>query len=456
MGFSKDFVWGAATASYQVEGAAYEDGKGLNIWDVFCKTPGKVYEGHTGDVSCDQYHHYQEDVAMMKEMGVKAYRFSLSWARIIPDGTGTVNEKGIAYYDHLIDELLANGIEPYITLYHWDLPYELHKRGGWLNPEMPEWFAAYAKLVAERFSDRVKYFFTINEPQCVAGLGYLTGEHAPGLKMGPYEYFEIWHNILKSHGRAVQELRAAARQPIKVGAASCGAVYFPYKDTQADIEAARQVIFGLPGDSLEAVPWSIAMWGDPIVFGKYPESITRIFGNYMQKMTEEDSRLIAQPLDFFGFNIYNGVPIEADENGKPVRAKRSPGFARTAMQQIWPMSPKCMYWATKYLYERYHLPIYITENGMSDDDWISLDGQVHDSSRVDFIHRYLLELKRSAEEGNEILGYFAWSAIDNFEWARGYSERFGMVYVDFESQKRTMKDSAFFYKVVAESNGEIL
>lgn len=456
MGFRKDFVWGVATASYQVEGAAYEDGKGLNIWDVFCKEPGHVFEEHTGDVSCDQYHHYKEDIAMMKEMGVKAYRFSLSWARIMPNGYGEVNEKGIDYYNSLINELLANGIEPYITLYHWDLPYELQKRGGWFNPEMPEWFGQYAKVVAERFSDRVKYYFTINEPQCVAGLGYLTGEHAPGLKMGAYEFFEIWHNILKSHGRAVQELRAGAKQDIKVGAASCGAVYYPKKDSPEDVEAARKVIFGLPDDSLYSCPWSIALWGDPIIFGKYPESITEKFGEFMPEMTEADSKLICQPLDFFGFNIYNGVPIQADEQGNPVRVKRAPGSARTAMKQGWPMSPECMYWATRYLYERYKKPIYITENGMSSDDWVAVDGKIHDSSRVDFIHRYLRELKRSVEEGTEVLGYFAWSAIDNFEWAAGYSERFGMVYVDYETQERIIKDSGYFYRSIADSNGENL
>ena len=456
MGFRKDFVWGAATASYQVEGAAYEDGKGMNIWDVFCREPGHVYEGHTGDVSCDQYHRYKEDVAMMKEMGVKAYRFSLSWARIMPKGTGEVNEKGIDYYNRLIDELLANGMEPYITLYHWDLPYELQKRGGWFNPDMPEWFAQYAKIVAERFSDRVKYFFTINEPQCVVGLGYLTGEHAPGLKMGAYEFFEIWHNVLKSHGRAVQELRANAKQEIRVGAASCGAVYYPVTEEPKDVEAARKVIFGLPDDSLYSCPWSIALWGDPIIFGKYPESIVEKFGEYMPEMTKEDSELISQPLDFFGFNIYNGVPVRADENGDPVRVKRAPGFPRTAMQQGWPMTPECIYWATKFIYERYKKPIYITENGMSSHDWIAVDGKVHDSSRIDYIHRYLQNLKRSAEEGADVLGYFAWSAIDNFEWSWGYSERFGMVYVDYETQERTIKDSGYFYRSISETNGENL
>lgn len=454
MSFRKDFVWGAATASYQVEGAAYEDGKGLNIWDVFCKEDGHVYEHHTGDVACDQYHRYKEDVAIMKEMGLKAYRFSVNWARILPEGTGKVNEKGLAYYDNLVNCLIENGIEPYMTLYHWDLPYALHQRGGWLNPQSPEWFYEYAKLMAAHFSDRVSHFFTFNEPQCTVGLGYVTGEHAPGLKVGPYDYFSIWHNVLKAHGRGVQAIREAAVRPVEVGMAPCGALYYPATDSKEDIEAARKANFSLPEADIRAVSWDVAFCADPVFLGKYPEDIMKSFGQYFPKNAEKDLELISQPLDFYGQNMYNAVPVRADENGNPVRVDRYPGFPKTAIQ--WPVTPEVLYWAPKFLYERYQKPFYVTENGMSSHDWVSLDGKVHDASRVDFMHRYLRELKKAAADGTDIRGYFAWSLMDNFEWAYGYSERFGMVYVDYETQKRTVKDSGFFYKDVIASNGEIL
>lgn len=454
MSFRKDFVWGAATASYQVEGAAYEDGKGLNIWDVFCKEDGHVYEHHTGDVACDQYHRYKEDVAIMKELGLKAYRFSVNWARILPEGTGKVNEKGLAYYDNLVNCLIENGIEPYMTLYHWDLPYALHQRGGWLNPQSPEWFYEYAKLMAAHFSDRVSHFFTFNEPQCTVGLGYVTGEHAPGLKVGPYDYFSIWHNVLKAHGRGVQAIREAAVRPVEIGMAPCGALYYPATDSKEDIEAARKANFSLPEADIRAVSWDVAFCADPVFLGQYPEDIMKSFGQYFPKNAEKDLELISQPLDFYGQNMYNAVPVRADENGNPVRVDRYQGFPKTAIQ--WPVTPEVLYWAPKFLYERYQKPFYVTENGMSSHDWVSLDGKVHDASRVDFMHRYLREFKKAAADGVDLRGYFAWSLMDNFEWAYGYSERFGMVYVDYQTQKRTVKDSGLFYKDVIASNGEIL
>lgn len=454
MSFRKDFVWGAATASYQVEGAAYEDGKGLNIWDVFCKEDGHVYEHHTGDVACDQYHRYKEDVAIMKELGLKAYRFSVNWARILPEGTGKVNEKGLAYYDNLVNCLIENGIEPYMTLYHWDLPYALHQKGGWLNPQSPEWFYEYAKLMAAHFSDRVSHFFTFNEPQCTVGLGYVTGEHAPGLKVGPYDYFSVWHNVLKAHGRGVQAIREAAVRPVEIGMAPCGALYYPATDSKEDIEAARKANFSLPEADIRAVSWDVAFCADPVFLGQYPEDIMKSFGQYFPKNAEKDLELISQPLDFYGQNMYNAVPVRADENGNPVRVDRYPGFPKTAIQ--WPVTPEVLYWAPKFLYERYQKPFYVTENGMSSHDWVSLDGKVHDASRVDFMHRYLREFKKAAADGVDLRGYFAWSLMDNFEWAYGYSERFGMVYVDYQTQKRTVKDSGLFYKNVIASNGEIL
>lgn len=454
MGFCKDFIWGAATSSYQVEGAAYEDGKGLNIWDIFCREQGHVYENQNGDVSCDSYHRIKEDVAMMKEMGIGAYRFSINWARILPDGIGSVNEKGIEYYSRLVDELLENGIEPYMTLYHWDLPYELHKKGGWLNPESPEWFYEYAKVIARHFSGKVKNFFTLNEPQCTVGLGYHMGEHAPGLKVGPYDYFAIWHNVLKAHGRGVQALREFSLQPVKVGMAVCGALYIPETNSMEDIEAARNATFCLPENSINACSWDVALCCDPVFLGQYPQDILDQFGQYFPKITKEDMELISQPLDFYGQNIYNAVTVKAGMGAEAVRVKRDDGFPQTNIH--WPVTPECMYWAPKFLNERYKKPVIITENGMASHDWVALDGQVHDSSRIDFMHRYLRELKHAAEDGVDVQGYFAWSLLDNFEWAQGYSERFGMVYVDYQTQKRTMKDSGKYYKKIICSSGEML
>lgn len=454
MSFKKDFVWGGATASYQVEGAAGEDGKGLNIWDVFCRDGGHVYENHTGDIACDQYHRYAEDVALMKEMGLQAYRFSVSWARILPEGTGKINPRGLEYYDRLIDTLLEKGIRPYLTLYHWDLPYELHKRGGWMNPDSPEWFYEYAKVIAEHFSDRVTDFFTLNEPQCTVGLGYQTGEHAPGLKVGPTDYFHIWHHVLKAHGRAVEALREFSVQDVRIGLAPCGALYMPAANTAEDIEAARRATFRPAGPTIGDCSWDVALCCDPVFLGHYPEDILQRFGQFFPKVTEKDLALISQPLDFYGQNIYNAVTVKADENGDPVRVKRYDGFPHTSM--TWPVTPECLYWGPKFLYERYQKPFYVTENGMAAHDWIALDGKVHDSSRIDFLHRYLRELKRAAEDGVDVQGYFAWSVLDNFEWAYGYSERFGMIYVDYATQKRIMKDSAYFYRDVIASNGENL
>lgn len=454
MAFKDNFVWGVATAAYQVEGAAYEDGKGQNIWDVFCKEKGRIYEEQNGDIACDQYHRYKEDIQLMKKLGIKAYRFSISWSRVLPQGVGEINEKGIAYYNRLIDELLENGIEPYITLYHWDLPYALHQKGGWLNPEISEWFYDYARLVAECFSDRVSYYFTLNEPQCIAGEGYLEGITAPGMKVGKKEYFQVWHNLLKAHGRGVQALRTYSVRPVQIGLACCGAAYYPASQLQEDIEAARRATFHGMSEEVEEWNWNIAFFCDPVYKGKYPEEVIEKYKDIMPEITEEDMKLISQPLDFCAQNIYNAVKVRGGENDKIERMKRYDGFPKTTMQ--WPVTPECMYWTVKFIYERYHLPIYISENGMASHDWIYLDGEVHDSARIDFLHRYLLELRRAAEEGIPIEGYFEWSLLDNLEWTNGYNQRFGIVYVDFQTQKRTAKDSAYWYRDVIKTNGENL
>lgn len=450
MGFSKNFVWGAATSAYQIEGAAREEGKGEHIWDVYVREPGHIYGGHDGVSACDHYHRFREDVKIMKEIGLKAYRFSIDWSRILPEGCGTVNEKGIAFYDALIDELVKNGIEPFVTLYHWELPYALYKRGGWMNPRIVEWFGEYARLAAERFSDRVKYFFTLNEPQCFIGLGFLTGEHAPGLKAPLRDTFEMAHNALKAHGRAVQMLRQYGRQKLVIGyAPTCGMCY-PETESPEDIEAARQALFAMQADDRNWT-WNVAWWSDPVLLGHYPEEGLKRYEAYLPKMTEEDRKLIAEPIDVYGQNIYNGRCIRMGHDGKPEDVGRYEGFPRTAVP--WPVTPKALYWGPKFLYERYHKPLYITENGLSCHDVVSLDGKVHDPNRIDFLARYLRELKRAAGE-IDLRGYFQWSLMDNFEWEKGYRERFGLVYVDFQTKERILKDSAHWYRDVIKNNGE--
>ena len=449
MGFSENFVWGAATSAYQIEGAVKEDGKGEHIWDVYVKEPGHIYGGHNGNSACDHYHRFCEDVSIMKEIGIMAYRFSIDWSRVLPEGFGSVNESGIAFYDSLINELLKNGIEPYITLHHWELPYEIYKRGGWMNPQIVEWFGEYARLIAGRFSDRVTHFFTLNEPQCFVGLGYLTGDHAPGIKAPLRDTFEMAHNALKAHGRAVQMLRQYGKQRLTVGyAPTCGMCY-PETEKAEDIEAARQALFAMNQDDRNWT-WNVSWWSDPVLLGNYPEEGLKRYEPYLPRITDEDMKLIAEPIDVYGQNIYNGRCIRMGRDGMPEEVKRCEGFPKTAV--LWPVTPEALYWGPRFLYERYRKPIYITENGMSCHDVVSIDGKVHDPNRTDFLARYLKELKRAAEE-IDLRGYFHWSLMDNFEWEKGYSERFGLVYVDYQTQKRMKKDSAYWYQDVIRSNG---
>lgn len=447
MGFRKDFIWGAATASYQVEGAWKADGKGLSIWDVFTRQPGAVFEGHTGDEACDHYHHMEEDVALMAAMGLKAYRFSISWPRIFPDGTGEVNEAGAAFYDKLIDALLSAGIRPFITLFHWDYPLTLERRGAWRNPESPKWFADYAAYCVKRYGDRAKDFITFNEPQCIIGLGYGSGEHAPGLRLPRAEQIYMTHNLLKAHGLAVRQMRAA-RSDIRITYAPCGNGMIPETPTDENIAAAREMFF-----STNSYPFTVAWWSDPVILGRYPEDGLKLYESALPAGWEKDLQGICQPLDFYCQNIYSGLLIRAGQNG-PETLNWPRGMARTSMG--WFVTPDALYWGPKFLYERYHLPIVITENGMAALDTVSLDGKIHDAEREDFLHRYLLSYRRAADEGVDLRGYFQWSLMDNFEWAHGYNQRFGLVYVDYATQKRFIKDSALWYADVIAHNGDTL
>lgn len=443
MNSMKDFAWGVATAAFQIEGTKNGKDKGLDVWEVFTHEPDRIYNRDNADVACDHYNRYKEDIALMRELGINSYRFSISWSRIFPDGIGRVSEDGVRFYSDLIDELLRNGIEPYVTLFHWDYPYALYRKGGWLNDESVSWFAEYARKVVELYSDRVKYFITMNEPQCFIGQGYLEAIHAPGVKLPYRDVFQMAHNVMKAHGAAVIAMREAAKREIKIGYAPTCSANYPATDSPEDIEAARRSFFACP-DLDEYVMWSVAWWSDPVMLGKYPEDGLEKYKDYLPEITEEDMKLMHQPLDFYAQNIYNGREIRAGKSGEPEVVERGADFPKTAIG--WPITPKCLYWGPKFLTDRYGLPFYISENGMGGVDALTEDRKIHDNDRIEFLDAYLGELLRAKEDGADVRGYFLWTLMDNFEWARGYEPRFGIVYTDYETGERIPKDSAFWYR----------
>jgi len=449
MSFRKDFAWGVATASQQIEGGYREGGKGLSIWDVFSHEPGRIRDGKNSDVACDHYHLFKEDVKLMRSLGIKAYRFSISWSRIFSEGVGKICEDGVRFYSELIDELIKNGIEPYITLFHWDYPYALYKKCGWLNDESVEWFRQYAEKIVELYSDRVTYFITFNEPQCFIGQGYLEAVHAPGVTLPYKDVFQMAHNVMKAHGAAVIAMRKAAKRPIKIGYAPTCSANYPATDSPEDIAAAKKSLFGCQELS-EYVMWNVSWWSDPVMLGKYPEDGLELYKDFLPEITDEDLKLMHQPIDFYAQNIYNGKEIKAGEKGEPVVVERPKDAPVTALG--WPITPKCLYWAPIFFTERYGLPFYLSENGTSVNDFIAEDGGVHDNERIKFLSDYLAELERSADAGADIRGYFLWTFMDNFEWAQGYIPRFGLVYTDYETQKRIPKDSAYWYKKYIEEH----
>lgn len=448
MGFSKDFIWGAAAAAYQIEGAYNEDGKGLSIWDVYTEYKGNVQYNENGNIACDHYHRMKEDVALMKEMGIKAYRLSISWPRVIPNGIGQVNEKGLQFYSDLIDELLANDIEPIVTLFHWDYPYALFKKGAWLNEDSSEWFLEYTKVIVDTLSDRVQYWVTFNEPQCFIGCGYYVGTHAPFLKTQPRDLLTMGHNVLLAHGKSARYIRNNAKKKPMIGFSPIGPSFIPNGNSEEAIEEAKTKTFSTHG---EGFIFSLSYWSDPIFLGHYPQELYDDYGQWVPEFTEDEWALVTEPLDYYGANIYYS---EAEKGVEGYRENWYQGRPHTLIG--WPLAPEVMYWSSKFLYERYGKPIFITENGMAEHDWVCLDGKVHDSYRIDYTHRYLKAFKQAGEEGVPLMGYLHWSVMDNFEWSLGYDPRFGLVYVDYQTQERIMKDSAYWYKSVIESNGENL
>ena len=446
MSFPKDFLWGAASAAAQVEGGWNADGRGESIWDTLVHEGQHISHGENCDIACDHYHRWREDVAIIKQLGLKSYRFSVSWPRVLPEGTGRVNEAGIRFYRELCDALLEAGIQPLVTLYHWDLPTALYRQGGWKNPESPAWFEEYAELVSRSLGDRVKYWMTFNEPQIFVGLGMKIGMHAPFERCSDRELIDVTKHILLAHGRAVSVLRRNCPEA-RVGMAPTGDVFLPLDGSPEALEEARAKSFSLKQDFIISNSW----WADPVFLGRWPEEAEGMFGDEMYRLTDEEWASVSQPLDFYGFNCYQGTTsYPKPDNGYDEYAYQ--GSPRTGMG--WNQTPDALYYSCKFLYERYGRPMLITENGYAGLDQIMLDGKVHDPQRQDYIHRYLLGVRRALDEGIPVLGYTYWSLMDNFEWAEGYDMRFGLVYVDYSGNcRRIIKDSALWYRDVIAANG---
>ncbi len=422
--FPKDFFWGTSTAAYQIEGAWNLDGKGESIWDTFAHRQGTILNGDTGDVSCDHYHLWKEDIQFMKNLGVNAYRFSLSWPRILPEGRGQSNAQGLDFYDNLVDELLANDIVPLVTLYHWDLPQRLQDAGGWLNRRTGQWFADYAEIASRRLGDRVIWWITINEANVVSYCGFMAGTHAPGVK-DEATCQQVSHHLLLAHGQATQALRGIS-STFKIGFAPNMAVHFP-ADTSPEAEAKAF------SDWSQSSLWST----DPVLLGRYPEAI---FEEYTRRgvapiVLSGDFEIIKQPLDFFGLNHY----FSRFQGDPPPEAKRTDWNAFD-----YPLGLSTLLFKLR---ERYgDIPFLITENGLPQTDERLVDGQIHDQARVNYLEGYIGALADALQTGVKVFGYCVWSFMDNLEWAEGYHLRFGLVHVNFKTFKRTIKDSGYWYR----------
>ncbi|KAB8166513.1 beta-glucosidase [Streptomyces sp. 3MP-14] len=443
--FPPGFAFGAATAAYQIEGAHDVGGRGPSIWDTYCRTPGKVADGATGDVACDHYHRYREDVALLRELGVDDYRFSIAWPRVQPTGSGPANAEGIAFYDRLLDELLAAGIRPAATLYHWDLPQALEDRGGWRVRETAERFAEYAAIVADRLGDRIPRWITLNEPFCAAFVGYAIGRHAPGAREGRGALAAA-HHLLVGHGLAVRALRAAGQG--EVGITLNPDRLLPASDSAADLAAVRR-----------AETLHNAVWFDPLFAGRYPEHEAETWGGLADGSYREDGDLdlIGAPLDFVGVNYYRPITIAAAPHREADPARRTAvdiGVEETWRDDVrhttmgWPVVPESFTDLLVDLDRRHPNlpPLYITENGSAEADTVADDGQVHDADRVAYLRDHLAALAEAVRAGVDVRGYYVWSLLDNFEWAFGYDKRFGIVRVDYDTLERLPKDSYRWYQ----------
>jgi beta-glucosidase len=459
LAFPERFVWGTATASYQIEGAAAEGGRTPSIWDTFSHTPGKVIGGDTGDVAADHYNRYRDDAALMAELGVNSYRFSVSWSRVIPTGVGPLNPEGVDFYSRLVDELLERGITPALTLYHWDLPQELQDAGGWTARDTSYRFADYAAALAGVLGDRVNFWTTLNEPWCSAFLGYAAGVHAPGHTSGA-EALAAVHHLLLGHGLAIRNLRSALPSSAQLAITLNPAVARPATDSPDDARAASKV------DGLQN-----RIWWDPLFNGRYPDDVREFTAEVTDwgYVRDGDLEIISTPFDVLGVNYYNPVIVgyysgtgeraQADGHGdgagetwpgcRDVQFLDLPG-RHTAMG--WPVDASGLSDLLQRLWQEYRKPMLITENGAAYDDVVAPDGQIHDVERTQYIREHLGAIHDAITAGVDVRGYYLWSLLDNFEWAYGYSKRFGIVRVDFESQERTVKDSGRFYSRVVRAN----
>jgi len=445
--FPDSFLWACATASYQVEGAATADGRGPSIWDTFSHSPGRTAMEHTGDVAVDQYHRYREDVQLMKWLGLKAYRFSISWSRVFPEGDGAMNEPGIDYYDRLVDELLVNDVQPWITFFHWDLPQAMEDRfGGWESRETAKYFGEYVAAVTRRLSDRALNFFTINEFGCFSDTGYSSGIFAPGKQLPQRERNQVRHNALLAHGCAVRAIRDNARQTPNVGLAENAAVCVPVIETEEHIAATRSAMRRVNAPFLTAV-----------MEGQYLDNYLEAEGENAPEFTDEDMALIGAPLDFLGMNMYapSYVHASADSPHGFALVPHPEGYPRMDMPWLY-IGPQITYWGPRLAKEIWDVDsVYITENGCAAQDKLTPNKEVLDTDRVMYLRNHFISAHRTVSEGWPLKGYFVWSLLDNFEWATGYTKRFGIFYVNYETQERIPKLSAQYYRQVIAHNAVV-
>lgn len=450
-GFDTDFIWGASTSAYQIEGGAQEGGKGESIWDRFTHIPGNINGDENGDIACDCYHRTAEDVALMKKLGLKAYRFSISWSRIMPDGRGTVSAEGLAYYDQLVDALAQADIEAYVTLYHWDLPQKLQDRGGWCNRETAVCFTDYCRVIFEHFGKRVRHWITLNEPWVVAFLGHYTGEMAPGIRDFSAA-LQAAHVQLLAHGMAVQAFRrmkAEGRTGGEIGIVLNLSPKAALYDNAENQEAAIQF------DGY-ANRWFL----DPLFYGKYPEDIWQLYrskGLTLPEIREGDMSLISQPMDLIGFNYYNIDYCIKDKSAWPLELKTGFSGGNPVTHYRMPIVPDGLEQILLRLQKEYHPEkILVTENGASFQDIPDRKGKVPDEYRIDYLDRHLRACRHALQQGVPLKGYFVWSLFDNFEWNTGYENQFGLIYVDRRTQERIPKNSFYWYKNVIAGNGRNL
>jgi len=445
--FPDNFLWGASTSAYQIEGSPLADGAGPNIWHQFSRTPGRTAFGETGDIACDHYNRWRDDVALMASLGLQSYRFSIAWSRILPEGRGAVNQRGLDFYSRLVDALLEHNIVPNATLYHWDLPAALDQRGGWINPDIASWFADYADIMFRTLGDRVPMWATLNEPWVVADAGYVHGVHAPGHR-NLFEAAHVAHNLLRAHGSAVQVCRATLPN-VQIGIVVNLEPKYPASDNPADLAALQR-----------ADAYFNRQYLDPVFLGEYPEELAGIFGEAWFERSSEDMALIRQPIDFVGINYYKREVTYHDPTAWPVfgRHLRQPQHQHTEMGWDWEVYPPALTRILTLVTERYgRVPLYITENGAAFyDPPKPVNGRVDDPLRITYLRDHLLAAHAAMQAGVDLRGYYAWSLFDNYEWSAGYEKRFGIVHIDFETLQRTPKQSARFYADVIRSNGAVL